>query len=70
MSKVESPSLAQALFAPKSIALIGASGDATKNTSRPQRFLRHHGFAGRVIPVNPGRTEIFGDKAYPDVRAL
>jgi acyl-CoA synthetase (NDP forming) len=70
MSKVESPSLAQALFAPKSIALIGASGDATKNTSRPQRFLRHHGFAGRVIPVNPGRTEIFGDKAYPDVRAI
>jgi hypothetical protein len=30
--------LAQALFAPKSIALIGASGDAKKNTSRPQRF--------------------------------
>jgi len=62
--------LAQALFAPKSVALIGASGDATKNTSRPQRFLRHHGFAGRVIPVNPGRKEIFGERAYPDVRAV
>jgi len=34
--------LAQALFAPRSIALIGASGDAGKNTSRPQRFLRKH----------------------------
>jgi len=47
--------LAQALFAPRSIALIGASGDATKNTSRPQRFLRKHGFTGAVFPINPGR---------------
>jgi len=70
MDKSETPTLAQALFAPRSVALIGASGDATKNTSRPQRFLRHHGFTGRVIPVNPGRKEIFGDKAYADVRAI
>ena len=64
------PSLAQALFAPRSVALIGASGDASKNTSRPQRFLRKHGFAGAVFPVNPGRQEIFGEKAYPDLRAV
>ena len=64
------PSLAQALFAPRSVALIGASGDATKNTSRPQRFLRKHGFAGAVFPINPGRDEIFGERAYPDLRAV
>jgi acyl-CoA synthetase (NDP forming) len=64
------PSLAQALFAPRSVALIGASGDATKNTSRPQRFLRKHGFAGALYPINPGRDEIFGEKAYPDLRAV
>jgi len=62
--------LAQALFAPRSIALIGASGDATKNTSRPQRFLRKHGFTGAVFPINPGRDEIFGERAYPDLRAV
>jgi len=62
--------LAQALFAPKSIALIGASGDARKNTSRPQRFLRKHGYTGRIVPVNPGRAEIFGEKAYPDLSAV
>ena len=62
--------LAQALFAPRSVALIGASGDPTKNTARPQRFLRQHGFPGRVIPINPGRKELFGEKAYPDVRAV
>jgi acetate---CoA ligase (ADP-forming) len=59
--------LAQALFAPRSVALIGASGDASKNTSRPQRFLRKHGFTGAVFPINRGREEIFGERAYPDL---
>ena len=62
--------LAQALFQPASIALIGASGDARKNTSRPQRFLRKHGYAGRIVPVNPGRSEIFGERAYPDLASV
>ncbi len=62
--------LFQALFEPRSIALIGASGDASKNTSRPQRYLRKHGYTGRIIPVNPGRDEIFGEKAYPDVTSV
>ena len=70
MKHVAPPSLAQALFAPRSVALIGASGDAAKNTSRPQRFLRKHGYTGRILPVNPGRGEIFGEKAYPDLRAV
>lgn len=62
--------LFQALFEPRSIALIGASGDARKNTSRPQRYLRKHGYTGRIIPINPGRDEIFGEKAYPDVTSV
>jgi len=70
MTKPSNSQLAQAMFAPKSVALIGASGDATKSTSRPQRFLRHHGYAGRIIPVNPGRKEIFGETAYPNLRAV
>jgi acyl-CoA synthetase (NDP forming) len=56
--------LAQALFAPRAVALIGASGDASKNTARPQRYLEKHGYAGKVFPVNPTRSEIFGVKAY------
>jgi len=62
--------LYNAIFDPRSIALIGASGDARKNTSRPQRFLRKHGYAGRIVPVNPGRSEIFGEKAYPDISVV
>jgi acyl-CoA synthetase (NDP forming) len=62
--------LSQALFAPRSVALFGASGDATKNTSRPQRFLRKHGFGGAIYPINRGRAEIFGEPAYPDLRSV
>ncbi|HET7158484.1 MAG TPA: CoA-binding protein, partial [Burkholderiales bacterium] len=62
--------LFQALFEPRSIALVGASGDARKNTSRPQRYLRKHGYTGRIIPINPGRSEIFGERAYPDLTSV
>jgi acetate---CoA ligase (ADP-forming) len=62
--------LYQAVFDPRCIALIGASGDARKNTSRPQRYLRRHGYTGRIVPVNPGRDEIFGEKTYPDIASV
>ena len=60
-------SLAQFLFAPRAIALIGASGDATKNTARPMRFLRRHGYTGRILPINPTRNEVLGEKAWPSL---
>jgi acyl-CoA synthetase (NDP forming) len=60
-------SLAQALFAPRAVALVGASGDAKKNTARPQRFLAKHGYAGSVLPINPTRAEVLGKKAYPSI---
>ena len=63
-------SLFASLFEPKRIALIGASADVTKTTSRPQRFLRKHGFKGEILPVNPSRSEILGEKAYKDLDAI
>ncbi len=56
--------LAQALFAPRAVALIGASGDSAKNTARPQRFLKKHGYAGRVLPINSTRGEVLGERAW------
>ena len=49
------------------MALVGASGDAGKNTARPQRYLKKHGYAGRVVPVNPTRGEVLGERAYASV---
>ena len=59
-----------ALFEPRRIALIGASADVTKTTSRPQRFLRKHGFTGEILPVNPSRAEILGEKAFKDLASI
>ena len=56
--------LGEALFRPRAVALIGASGDAAKNTARPQRYLRKHGYSGRIVPINPGRKEVLGETAY------
>ncbi len=61
--------LAQPLFRPRAIALIGASADQTKTNSRAQRLLTRAGYAGRILPINPGRGEIGGLPAYPSVRA-
>ncbi|WP_228468287.1 CoA-binding protein, partial [Achromobacter denitrificans] len=63
-------SFADALLSPRSIALVGASGDARKNTARPLRFMRKHGFPGAVYPINAGRAEILGEKAYPSLVGL
>lgn len=62
--------LAQALFSPRSVALVGASGDEAKNTARPQRYLEKYGFAGKVFPVNPGRSEIFGVPCFKSVAGI
>ncbi|WP_372623884.1 acetate--CoA ligase family protein [Falsiroseomonas sp.] len=57
-------SLSDALLAPRRIALVGASGDAGRLTARPQRYLRRHGFAGELFPVNPRAPEILGERSY------
>jgi len=60
--------LRQALFSPRAVALVGASGDAAKVNSRPQRVLRQHAYNGRVLPINPARAELGGVRAYPTLR--
>ena len=59
----------EALFAPQTIALIGASSDPAKNTARPLQYLRKHGFKGGVFPINAAREEVLGEKAWPDLAA-
>lgn len=60
--------LIRSMFTPRRIALIGASGDASKNTSRPQRFLRKHGYDGEILPINPTRGEVLGERTYASLR--
>lgn len=56
-----------AMFKPNSIALIGASGDATKLSGRPLRFMMEQGYQGRIYPVNPRYQQVMGIKSYPSL---
>ena len=54
----------QALLAPQSLAIIGASDDPAKTGGRPLSYLRAAGWAGRIYPVNPGRETVQGEQAW------
>ena len=62
--------LRDALFSPRSVAIVGQSDDATKTAGRPLKFLRRIGYAGRVYPINPRRETVLGERAWPALAAL
>lgn len=59
-----------ALLNPRSVAVIGASADATKMTGRPVGYLQKYGFDGAIWPVNPRAETIAGLPCFPDVASL
>jgi len=65
-----SPGGLDALFAPASIAVIGASSDPRRFGGRPIQYLIEAGFPGAIYPVNPTRGEIQGLAAYPEAAAI
>jgi acetate---CoA ligase (ADP-forming) len=62
--------LRDALFSPRSVAIVGQSDDATKAAGRPLKFLRRIGYGGRVYPINPRRETVLGERAWPALAAL
>lgn len=59
-----------ALLNPKSVAVIGASADASKTSGRPVSYLLKHGFTGDIYPVNPKASEIQGLRCYASIEEL
>ena len=58
------------VFAPRSVAVIGASGRPRAIGHLALANMRAAGFQGALWPVNPYETEIDGLPAYPDIAAL
>ena len=56
-------------FAPKSIAIIGASPDTKKIRGLLQSMLQKNGYPGRLYPVNPSYQEIADVLCFPSVGA-
>src|SRR4051812_20210837 len=58
------------LIRPRSVAIIGASADASKLTGRPLVFLEKYGYGHDILPVNPRVTSIGRHPCFADVRSL
>ncbi len=59
-----------ALFRPRSVAIVGASPDATRIGGRPVAYLRTLGYRGAIYPVNPNYAEVQGLPAFKSLSAI
>lgn len=69
-SRLQGAPLAAALLHPRSIAIVGASDDASKTSGRPLAYLLRAGYRGRLFPINPKRETVQGVPAWPSLEAL
>ena len=70
LPELTNSNLRDALFAPRSVAIVGQSDDASKAAGRPLKFLRRIGYAGRVYAINSRRDTVLGERAWPALAAL
>lgn len=49
----------------RTIAVVGLSSNPIKDSFGVAEFLQSKGY--RVVPVNPGATEVLGEKCYPSL---
>ncbi len=59
----------RAILNPRSVAVIGASGDPAKFGGRVMHFLVKHGYRGRIVPVHPTAAEVLGIPAVSKLSA-
>lgn len=50
------------------IAVVGLRSDPARYAYSVSRDMQAYGY--RIIPVEPGETEVLGEKAYPDLRSV
>jgi acyl-CoA synthetase (NDP forming) len=59
-----------AVFAPRSVVVVGASGDPTKRGYQILRALSESGYGGGVYAVNPKGGTILGHEVHPSIADL
>jgi acetyl coenzyme A synthetase (ADP forming)-like protein len=70
MPDAASPHSLDAIFRPRSIAVVGASRDRTSIGREILHNLIEYGFNGPIYPVNPRASSVHSLKCYPEVGAI
>lgn len=65
---MNSPADIHAMLSAKSIAVIGLSEDPSKPSHYVSAYLQDRGY--KLYPVNPGISEVLGEKSYPSLSDL
>ena len=52
----------------KVVAVVGLSDKPARDSYRVADYLKNHGYT--IIPVNPTKQEILGEKSYPDLTSI
>ena len=52
----------------QTIAVVGLSDRSDRDSYRVASYLKEKGY--RIIPVNPVKNEILGEKCYPDLSSI
>jgi predicted CoA-binding protein len=56
------------LAATRTIAVVGLSPRVNRDSHAVAAYLQSQGY--RIVPVNPGISEVLGEAAYPDLLAI
>jgi len=60
--------IADLLRTGRTIAVVGLSSKRNRPSYGVSEYMQRQGY--RIIPVNPHETEVFGEKAYPDLDSV
>ncbi|MCA0354284.1 MAG: acetate--CoA ligase family protein [Chloroflexi bacterium] len=58
------------IFAPQSVAVVGASPDPSRLGHRVLKNVIDNGYKGRIYPIHPTASAVLGQTAYPSVAAV
>lgn len=62
------PEVKRLLETAKTIAVVGLSPKPDRPSNGVSRGLQHFGY--KLVPVNPGHSELLGEKCYPDLLSV
>ena len=68
LSNVSEREIDEILSSAKTIAVVGLSEKADRESHLVARYLQANGY--RVIPVNPAVAEVLGERSYPDLASI